>query len=291
MKSKKDKLKVKERIPAFVKWAGGKKQLLGQFNSFIPKNIKRYHEPFVGGGAIAFYILKTNKPKEVLISDINEELITTYKVIKNNVEELISSLKEYKKKHNKEFYYKIRAKDTSSLSDIEKATRFIYLNKTCFNGLYRVNSEGKFNVPIGSYKNPAICPEADLREISRLLQNVEIKKMEFDGIVEHAKRGDFVYFDPPYHPLKKGKSFTTYTQGNFLEEKQERLAEVFKKLDKKGCKVMLSNSDTKFIKGLYQGYKIAPVMASRMINCNGNGRGKITELVITNFEQSQRRLV
>lgn len=282
---------MKISIPAFVKWAGGKKQLLHQFNSFFPKKIEKYFDPFVGGGAVTFYILKYHSPKEILISDINEELINAYNIIKNKVEALIEGLGEYKKKHNKEFYYKIRSQDPSKLSDVERAIRFIYLNKTCFNGLYRVNSKGGFNVPIGSYKNPAICPEKDLREISKFLQNVKIKVMPFEKIIQYAKENDFIYFDPPYYPIKKS-SFTTYTKDNFLEEGQKKLSKVFNRLSEKGCKVMLSNSDTPFIKSLYKDHKISFVKANRMINCNGNGRGKISEIVVTNYSpiHSQTKL-
>jgi DNA adenine methylase len=271
------------KVPTFVKWAGGKKQLLGQFNSIFPQKIERFFDPFVGGGAVAFYIIKRYNPKEVFISDVNKELINAFLVIKNNVEELIKLLKEYKKKHNKKTYYEIRAQDPKLLSVVSRAGRFIYLNKTCFNGLYRVNSKGQFNVPIGSYKNPAICPEKDLRESSKLLKNVKIKAMSFERVLAHAKKGDFIYFDPPYYPLKKGRSFTTYTKDNFLEQEQKKLADVFKKLTQKSCKVMLSNSDTEFIKSLYKPYKINFVRARRMINCNSFGRGKINELVITNY--------
>ena len=270
-------------IPSFIKWAGGKKQLLDQFKLYFPKKINRFFDPFVGGGTITFHIIKNYNPKEVFISDINEELINTYKVIKNNVDELIEILKKYKEKHNKEIYYIVRAEDPSLLSEVTRAARFIYLNKTCFNGLYRVNSKGKFNVPMGSYKNPSILMEQDLREISKLLKNIKISVMSFEKMIPLAKKGDFIYFDPPYYPLKKGNGFTTYTKGNFLEEEQKQLAEVFKKLDKKDCKVMLSNSDTKFIKDLYKDYKISFVKANRMINCNGNGRGKINEVVVINY--------
>jgi len=270
-------------MAGFIKWAGGKKQLLEQFKPLFPKKIERYFEVFVGGGAVLFYIIKNYKPKYVFISDINEELINTYEVIKNDVENLIKELKKLKEIHSKEVYYKIRAEDPKLLSPLIRASRFIYLNKTCFNGLYRVNSKGQFNVPIGSYKNPSICQEKDLREISKLLQDVEIKVMSFGEITKLAKKGDFIYFDPPYYPLKKGQSFTTYTKGNFLEKKQKQLAKVFKELDKKGCKVMLSNSDTDFIKGLYKEYKPKIVKARRMINCQGDKRGKINEIVITNY--------
>lgn len=280
---------MKNQVPTFVKWAGGKKQLLEQFKPFFPRKINRYIEPFVGGGAVLFYVLKNFKPKEVFIFDINEELINTYEVIKKDVENLIKELKKLKKLHNKETYYKVRAEDPKLLSPLTRATRFIYLNKTCFNGLYRVNSKGQFNVPIGSYKNPLICPEEDLREISKLLKNVKIINASFEECLKYAKKGDFVYFDPPYYPLKKS-SFTTYTKDNFLEKEQEQLKEVFSKLDKKGCKVMLSNSDTKFIKNLYKDYNIYIVKATRMINCDGKNRGKINEIVVTNYKPKEQQL-
>ena len=282
-KEKFQKGKMKKNIPTFVKWVGGKKQLIEQFKQLLPKKIERYAEPFVGGGAVAFYILKTYKPKEIILSDNNEELINCYKVIRKNVEELIKLLKKYKNEHNKEVYYQVRAEDPKLLSDVSRAARFIYLNKTCFNGLYRVNSKGQFNVPIGDYKNPAICPEKDLREISKFLKNAVIKQLPFEKVLEYAKKGWFIYFDPPYYPLKKGKSFTTYTKEKFLDEEQKHLAAVFKKLDKKSCEVMLSNSDTEFIETLYKGYCINRVKAARMISSVGTGRGKISELVITNY--------
>ncbi len=273
-----------KEVPTLVKWAGGKKQLLEQFKEYFPKKIKRYFDPFVGGGAVAFFLLKTHPEiKKIYISDINKELIITYNVVKRNINELINLLNKYKSKHNKDFYYNLRKKNTEGSTPVQIAARFIYLNKTCFNGLYRVNSKGEFNVPIGSYKNPGICQEEDLREISKLLQKDDIKMAQFYEVVKCAKKGDFIYFDPPYYPLIKGKSFTTYAKGNFLEEEQKRLAEVFKKLDERGCKVMLSNSDTKFIKDLYKNYNINLVRATRMINCNAEKRGKINEVVVTNY--------
>ncbi|MFA5258972.1 MAG: DNA adenine methylase [Candidatus Pacearchaeota archaeon] len=274
---------MKKGVPSLIKWAGGKKQLLEQFEKFFPKKIETYFEPFVGGGTVAFFLLKNHPEiKKIYLSDINEELILTYNEVKNNIGELISLLKEYKLKHDKEFYYKMRELDTKKLTSVQIAARFIYLNKTCFNGLYRVNSKGGFNVPIGSYKNPGICNEEDLREISNLLKKDDIKVSQFDKAVKEAKKGDFIYFDPPYYPLKK-ESFTTYTKDNFLEKEQERLAEIFKELDKRGCKVMLSNSDSKFIKNLYKDYNIHFVKATRMINCDATKRGQISEVVITNY--------
>ena len=276
------------KVPTFVKWAGGKKQLLAQFNKFFPEKIERYFDVFVGGGAVAFYVIQKYQPKEVFISDTNKELIDTYEVIRDNLEELIEILKEHKEKHNKDYFYEIRKQKPENLSKVQRAGRFIYLNKSCFNGLYRVNSKGEFNVPIGSSKNPAILPEEDLRLISKLLKGVTIKHMSFEGVLDYARKGDFVYFDPPYYPLKK-ESFTTYTAGNFLQKEQEQLAEVFRELDKRGCKVMLSNSDTPFIKNLYKGYKTHIVRASRMINCIGEKRGKINEVVVLNYEADPKR--
>ena len=277
------------KVPTFVKWAGGKKQLLVQFNKFFPEKIERYFDVFAGGGAVAFYVIQKYQPKEVFISDTNKELIDTYEVIRDNLEELIKILKEHKEKHNKDYFYEIRKQKPENLSKVQRAGRFIYLNKSCFNGLYRVNSKGEFNVPIGSSKNPAILPEEDLRLISKLLKGVTIKHMSFEGILDYARKGDFVYLDPPYYPLKK-ESFTTYTAGKFLQKEQEQLREIFGELDKRGCKVMLSNSDTSFIKNLYKGYKTHIVRASRMINCIGEKRGKINEVVILNYEPPQKKI-
>jgi DNA adenine methylase len=274
-------------IPSFVKWAGGKKQLLEQFKPFFPTKIERYFDAFVGGGAVAFYIIKNYNPKEIFLSDINGELINTFNVIKEDVDNLIIELKELKNNHSKEEFYKIRAKDPEELTPLQRATRFIYLNKTCFNGLYRVNSSGKFNVPIGSYKNPLICPEEDLREISILLKNAKIEIKQFYDISKEIRQGDFVYFDPPYYPLNKS-SFTTYTKDNFLDKEQIKLKELFVELDKKGAKVMLSNSDAAFVKNLYKDYNIHFVKANRMINCDATKRGKINEIVVTNYPQDTK---
>ena len=278
------------QIPKFVKWAGGKGQLLKQFKPLFPKKFNRYIEPFVGSGAVFFYIIQNFKSKETIISDINEELINAYQVIKTDVERLIVELKQHKEYHmveGKKYYLTIRATNPNDLPVLEKAARFIYLNKTCFNGLYRVNSKGQFNVPMGSYKNPDIVQEERLRIVSKLLKNVIIKARSFEKVLNFAKKGDFIYLDPPYYPLKNKKSFTTYTKDSFMEKEQELLAEVFNKLNKKGCLVMLSNSDTKFIKDLYKKYNIYFVKATRMINCNGDKRGKINEIVVTNYKVSK----
>lgn len=276
------------KVPTLVKWVGGKKQLLSQFDLLFPKEFNNYFEPFAGGGAVAFYLLKTRAPKKVFLSDINEELIDTYNVVKENPEKLIKILKEYKRNHNKENYYVVRAKDPKQLSKLERAARFIYLNKTCFNGLYRVNLKGGFNVPMGNYKNPSIVNNKDLTEISNLLKNVQIELKQFHEAIENAKEGDFVYFDPPYYPLNKTSNFTSYNKDSFLEKEQIELSEIFKKLDERGVKVMLSNSDTEFIKELYKNYNQTFVQAKRMINSNAKKRGAINELVITNYPISEQ---
>ena len=267
----------------FIKWAGGKKQLLSQFENYFPRKIERYFEPFVGGGAVAFHIIQKYNPKKVYLSDINEDLVNCYNVVKNNVEELIVLLKNYKNQHSKEFYYQMREKEPDYLNKIERAARFIYLNRTCFNGLYRVNSKGKFNVPMGSYKNPNICPESDLRYISKLLKNAVIETKQFYDAVKTVSEGDFVYFDPPYDPLPGSKSFTTYTKDNFLKEEQKKLSQVFDSLVSKKALVMLSNSDTDFIKDLYKAHNVSFVKATRMINSDASKRGKINEVVVTNY--------
>ncbi len=271
-------------IPTLVKWAGGKKQLLNQFDKFFPKKIDRYIEPFLGGGAVAFYIIKRFHPKNVFLSDINEELVNAYKAVQLNVPELIEALSLLAKKHSKEFYYKIRAQDPQKLSDVDRAARLIYLNKTCFNGLYRVNSEGKFNVPIGEHKHLQIVDTKDLMEINHLLKHAIIKTMPFEKVLDFAKKGDFIYLDPPYYPLKEGKSFTKYHKGDFSKIDQERLKSIFDKLTKRGCKAMLSNSDAPFIRDLYKEYSIQIVQARRMINCDATKRGKINEVVVTNYK-------
>lgn len=268
--------------PTFIKWAGGKTQLLEQLQEFIPSSFNRYIEPFVGSGAVFFFIKERFNSKVSIIMDINEELINTFNVIKKEPEKLIELLKEHRKRHSHEHYYSIRQTNPKSLSRLEAAARFIYLNKTCYNGLFRVNSKGGFNVPMGRYENPSIVNEGVILKASQMLKNAVVKVQPFQEVLKVAKNGDFVYFDPPYYPLSKTSSFTSYTKGVFLEKEQEELARVFRKLDKMGCKLVLSNSDTPFIKDLYNGYNIRTVSAKRFINSNGSKRGAISELVITN---------
>lgn len=278
---------IEEKPKPFVKWVGGKRQLLAQFrrlNLYPPEKFDietgKYFEPFVGGGAVFFDLL----PETAYLSDLNKELVTTYNVIKNNVEGLITSLKKHKT--DKEYFLKIRAQDPNKLEYIKIASRFIFLNRTCFNGMYRVNSKGGFNVPFGKYSNPLICDEDNLRKVSKALQNVEIKHQDYKEVLKKAKKGDFIYFDPPYYPVSKTASFTSYTAESFLDKEQTELRDTFLELNKRGCFVMLSNSDTPFINKIYSGFKgirITKVEAGRAINSNGSGRGKITEVLVTNY--------
>ena len=272
----------------FLKWAGGKRGLISQTLPFIPKNFNNYFEPFVGGGAVFFslYNLGFLKNKKIYLFDRNEELINAYNIVKYKPLKLIEVLKEFKENHSKEFFYNIREWDRSSdytqISPIKKAARFIYLNKTCFNGLYRVNKKGQFNVPFGKYKNPNIIDETNILNVSVALKNVEIKCCDFSEVLKYAKNSDFVYFDPPYYPLNKTSSFTSYIQDNFLETEQKRLYEVFCELDKKGVFIIESNSDTEFINNLYKNFDIIKIKANRFINSKSKGRGKISELLIRN---------
>ncbi|HVO68789.1 MAG TPA: DNA adenine methylase, partial [Aggregatilineaceae bacterium] len=239
----------------FLKWAGGKQQLLSQFEAHFPSNLTRYVEPFVGGGAVFFHLWNTHRlPKQTFLFDNNEELINTYLVVRDRVDELIEILATHQEKHCKRYYYKVRNLDRRpvKLNDVERAARTIYLNRTCYNGLYRVNSKGQFNVPMGSYKNPQVLHEDVLRAASAALQHSHIEPGDFRNVVNWAQAGDFFYFDPPYDPISKTASFTGYTADHFHEADQRDLAEVFTRLSEKGCLCMLSNSHTPFIFELYQ---------------------------------------
>lgn len=278
---------IKEKPKPFVKWVGGKRQLLKQFKELglyppekFDANTNKYFEPFVGGGAVFFDLL----PHKATLSDMNKELIITYNVIKNNVEELIGVLKKHV--HSKDYFLSTRAKKVAELSDVDIASRFIYLNRTAFNGLYRVNSKGEFNVPYGKYTNPLICDEVNLRRVSKSLKNVSIKYQDYKEVLKHAKKGDFVYFDPPYHPVSKTASFTSYTKDSFSEQNQIELRDVFVELHKRGCFLMLSNSDTPFINEIYgsiKGIKINKIQATRAVNAKASARGKISEVLVTNY--------
>ena len=274
----------------FVKWVGGKRQLIRQFREddlYPPEGFDlktaTYFEPFVGGGAMFFDLL----PKKAYLSDMNKELVTTYNVIKNDVDGLIRKLKLHKKNDSKEYFLKVRALDVKKLSEVNIAARFIYLNRTGFNGLYRVNGSGKFNVPYAANKNPLICDEENLQKAHVAMKNTKIFHQDYSKVLEKAKKGDFIYFDPPYYPVSKTASFTSYTKDGFLKKEQKKLRDVFVGLSKKGCFVMLSNSDTPFINKLYSNLggkiRIEKVYAGRSINSKGSGRGKVKEVVVINY--------
>jgi len=264
----------------FVKWAGGKRQLINKLLENAPTVFNTFYEPFIGGGALLFALT----PSKAVISDINTELINAYQVIKNNVEGLIRSLKRHK--NDETYFYNQRSLNPQELNELRRASRFIYLNKTCYNGLYRENSKGKFNTPFGRYKNPKIADEENLRAISAYLNSadVQILNLDFKQTVSKAKKGDFVYFDPPYHPWSETASFTKYSKSDFNMENQEELADTFKRLAKKGVHVMLSNSNTEIVKTLYTGFNFTEVEANRFINCKAQKRGKgLFEVIIKSW--------
>jgi DNA adenine methylase len=267
----------------FVKWAGGKGQLLEMLARHFPQNFDTYYEPFLGGGAV-FFNLVYNRPKfNAVLSDTNAELIIAYQVIKEQVDELIKLLKTHRANYRlspKDYFYSVRESDPRT--NLEKAARLIFLNKTCFNGLYRVNSKGKFNVPCGWYTEPRIFDEENLRAVSAVLRlsNAKLYIKDFCEATKDAKKGDFIYFDPPYLPKSPTASFTSYTAGGFSIEEQKRLASWAVQLSKHGCHVLLSNSDTPEIHEMYKQHKREVVQVARAINCKGNGRKGHTELII-----------
>lgn len=273
----------------FIKWAGGKRQILDELMAGLPA-FANYHEPFLGGGALFFRLESENRLKQAFLSDYNEDLINAYSVIKNNVLELMAELALPKYANNSQTYYQIRASSPSL--PVGRAARFIYLNKTAFNGLYRVNSNGGFNVPFGRYENPKILDSQNLMLVHRALQKDEIYCGDFSIVLKKAKRGDLVYFDPPYAPISNTANFTGYTKQNFFENDQERLFKAFKELDSRGCLTMLSNSYSEYTRDLYAEFEPQTVYANRAINCKGDKRGKIRELIVRNWEPqvTQRKL-
>ncbi len=252
--------------------------MLPQYYPYLPEYFNTYHEPFLGGGAIFFYLL----PQQARLADINDELVNVYRCIRDHIDDLIQRLSVHQEHHCKEYYYTIRS---NPLHDpVARAARLLYLNKTCFNGLYRENSKGQFNVPMGRYKNPTICDPVLLRAASRALQPVEIAQEPFEAVLGWAKgTDDFVYLDPPYHPISATSSFTGYNRYSFTAEDQIRLRDTFAALANRGVSVMLSNSDCPFIRELYEDFTIRVIYAARAINSNAKKRGKITELLITSY--------
>lgn len=266
-----------------VKWVGGKTRLLSQLMPLLPPavDLMRHVEPFVGGAAMFF----ARRPERALLCDTNAQLCATYETVRDDVENLIDRLRELSRGHNEERYYALRHRYNhgKKIASCERAALFIYLNKTCFNGLHRVNRRGEFNVPAGRYDKPRILDEGLLRAASRELARAELRCQGFESLIAQAKPGDFIYFDPPYEPVSRTANFTAYGQDGFTREDQTRLRDVFAGLDKRRCKLMLSNSDVPFIRELYTRFRIDVVAAPRAINCDAKGRGMVSELVVRNY--------
>lgn len=266
----------------FVKWVGGKSRLLPQLDRLLPQGVEgmRHLEPFLGGAAMFF----ARRPARAVLSDKNVHLCTTYEVVRDDVEALIVQLRVLAAHHGAERYYALRERyNHAALDRWERAALFIYLNKTCYNGLHRVNRRGEFNVPIGRYTKPRILDEEGLRAASRGLRGAQLRCGSFELVLEHAQTGDFVYFDPPYVPVSRTSSFTAYAAGGFTLDEQRRLRDVFRELDKRGCFVMLSNSAAPEVRALYAGYRLDIVSTSRSINCAPHARGPVDELVVRNY--------
>lgn len=272
-------------VVPFLKWVGGKRQLIPEIKKFLPQNLLSctYYEPFIGGGALFFDL----QPKVALINDSNEELINVYKVIKDNPNELIEDLKKHQ--NTAEYFYKIRAIDRLplfyNLNNIERASRIIYLNKTCYNGLYRVNNAGEFNSPFGKYKNPNIINAPVIKAVSKYLNSakIQILNKDYQDILRDMPANAFVYLDPPYHPISESSNFTGYVQGGWSEKDQIRLRDTCDMLNRKNIKFLLSNSASNFIKEIYSNYNIHVVQANRSVNSDPSKRGQIDEFLICNY--------
>ncbi|MFD1675195.1 DNA adenine methylase [Alicyclobacillus fodiniaquatilis] len=274
-------------VQPFLKWAGGKRQLIGEIRTHAPKRFNTYYEPFLGGGAVLFDL----QPKKAIVNDINNELVNTYEVIRNHIGLLIEDLKKHK--NERAYFYTLRKLDRQpeyqALSPVARASRMIYLNKTCYNGLFRVNGQGQFNVPYGDYKNPNFLDESTLQAVHHFLvsNQIEILNTDFAQAVATAQKGDFVYIDPPYDPVSHTASFTGYSLDGFGQKEQIRLKEIVDDLTRRGCYVLLSNSATNFIKDLYSGYRIVIVEAKRAINSNVSRRGKVDEVLVKNYGEDE----
>ncbi len=266
----------------FLKWAGGKRRLLAQYQPYFPlkNDIERYFEPFIGSAAVFFHL----RPDKAHLADVNPKLVEIYSIVQNSVGQLIKALGRHR--NERDYYYEIRAQDPAQLDPVERAARLIYLNRTCYNGLYRENRSGRFNVPFGRYKNPTICDSNRLEKASAALQGVKLQVADFEEAVASAGPRDFVYFDPPYAPLTATSNFTSYNRHGFGLQDQRRLAQVFHDLSDRGCRVMLSNSSTPLIRELYghDHARLISIQARRSINSKGHKRGPVQELLIINYE-------
>ena len=278
-------MKKNKLVAPVLKWVGGKRQLIETFSPLLPKRITSYCEPFVGGGALLFHL----QPNTAYVNDINKDLIGVYAVIKQNVDGLIEELKKHK--NEADYFYSVRNWDRDkekyqSLSDVEKAARILYLNKTCYNGLYRVNNAGEFNSPYGYYRNPNIVNAPVLRAVSAYFNaaDIHLSSIDYSEVLSSIKKGTFVYIDPPYDPVSETASFTGYAKGGFSKNEQIRLRQCCDELNRRGIKFMLSNSATPFIMEQYAGYNITVVQAKRAVNSVGSKRGGVDEVVVRNYE-------
>lgn len=273
-------------VAPFLKWVGGKRQLIPEIKEILPKGImsRRYYEPFIGGGALFFDL----QPKQALINDYNDELINVYMVIRDNPDELIEDLRKHE--NTAEYFYEIRALDRlplfEDLTKVQKASRIIYLNKTCYNGLYRVNNAGEFNSPFGKYKNPNIVNEPVIKAVSNYLnsEQIQILSGDYEAVLRDAPANSFVYLDPPYHPISESSNFTGYVQGGWSETDQIRLRDTCDMLTENGVQFLLSNSASDFIREIYSNYTIQVVHASRAVNSDPSKRGQVDEFLIRNYE-------
>jgi DNA adenine methylase len=269
----------------FLKWAGGKGQVLAQLAPHFPARFNRYFEPFVGSGAVFFFLRRTRRRFPATLTDSNLDLVNAYAAVRDSVSELVPLLEAHQRRHSKSYYYRVRDEARlEHLTPVERAARLIYLNKTCYNGLYRVNRKGKFNVPVGSYERPALFRRGNLEAASGALAGTALRHADFSSVLESARRGDFVYFDPPYYTT--GLGFTGYAvaasgQAAFGAEEHYRLSRVVRKLAERGCSVLVSNSDTGFVRRIYDGFSVSTITARRFINCNGAGRSPVSEVAIT----------
>ncbi len=272
-----------------VKWAGGKSKLISIYKSLLPQRFRYYYEPFVGGGALFFYLYNNKYIIRANLNDSNRELINLYQCIRDSVEELLEELERHEvNKSNRKYYYQVRNLDRDSVfldkyTPAQRAARVLYLNKTCYNGLFRVNRKNQFNVPFGNYKNPNIKDATNLLSVSKALKTATITCQDFQQAVSNARSGDFVYFDPPYYPVSATSFFTSYTENSFSGKDQQRLAQTFRELDQRGCYVMLSNSNIEPVLKLYKDFRIEKLTARRAINSQGDGRGPVPEIVIINY--------
>jgi DNA adenine methylase len=272
----------------FLKWAGGKGQLLEALLARVPAKFEAYFEAFLGGGALFFALSGERRLTSATLNDANARLMDIYAAVREDAETVIHELGKFG--NLSEIYYDVRSWKHDELTLAAKAARLIYLNRTCYNGLFRENRKGEFNVPFGRYKNPRICDPPNLRSVSCAIKSVTLASLDFQAVLERAEAGDFVYLDPPYDPVSRTSSFTSYQGSGFGIEEQKRLASVFEDLDRRGVLVMLSNSDTALVRALYKTYCIEEVPAGRLINSRVDRRGKVTELIVRNYQGASREL-